>query len=150
VSAIDDLALEPLRISVPITATFLEAAQQLTDSGLSAIAVLGDDEEVAGLFGEDELLRGLFPGYLAELHHTSFIQDDLEGLVSRLAEIGSAPVRDHLRQPLVVDEATSATHIAELLLHSEVTVVAVVRDTEFVGMLSETAFCRALLRRFRS
>ena len=91
-SAIDELGLEPVPVSVPISATFAEAARRLTDSGLSAIAVLDDDGRVAGLFGEDELLRGLFPGYLAELHHTSFTQDDLEGLVSRLAEIASAPV----------------------------------------------------------
>ena len=124
-------------------------AVRLTDSGLSAIAVLDDDGRVAGLFGEDELLRGLFPGYLAELHHTSFTQDDLESLVSRLAEIGSAPVAGYLRAPLVVELETSATHIAELLLHSEVTVVAVVRKGVFAGMLSEAAFCRALLRRLR-
>lgn len=148
-SAIEDLGLQPVRASVAITATFGEAAGRLAESDLSAIAVLDQNERIVGLFGEDELLRGIFPAYLRELHHTAFVHDDSEGLVKRLAEIERAPVRDYLREPLVVDVATSATHVAELLLHSGVTVVALAREGRFAGMLSEAAFCRALLRRLR-
>ncbi len=123
-SAIEDLGLQPVRASVAITATFGEAAGRL------AIAVLDQNERIVGLFGEDELLRGIFPAYLRELHHTAFVHDDSEGLVKRLAEIERAPVRDYLREPLVVDVATSATHVAELLLHSGVTVVALASNAK--------------------
>jgi CBS domain-containing protein len=149
VTAVEDLALEPIDVSVALDATFLEAAERLVESGLPALAVVDGNRRVVGFFGEDELLRGVFPRYLGELRHTAFTMDDISSLADRLAEVGSQPVTDHLRQALVVDERSSATHLAELLLHHEVTAVALERDQRFAGMVTERDFCRKLLARCR-
>lgn len=146
-TALEDLGLVPVDVAVDERTTFVEAARRLVSSGIPAIAVLGAEGRVRGFFGEDEFLRGVFPRYLGELRHTAFTRDDIGWLAEHLAEVGDQPVTDHLRAPLVVDESSSATHLAELLLHHEVTAVAVARDGRFVGMVTERDFCRALLAR---
>lgn len=131
--------------SVPAGATFLDAAVALTSHPVSAVAVLGPDGEVVGVFGAEELLRGLFPRYLAELRHTAFAQDD-PALLARCAEqAGSQPVERHMKQPVTVDDDASATHVAERFLHCELDALPVVRDGRFVGMLGRSEFCRAVL-----
>jgi CBS domain-containing protein len=142
-----DLELELVDASVSVESTFLEAALRLTESGLPAIAVLDRERRVRGFFGEDEFLRGLFPRYLGELRHTAFTRDDIVALADHLENVAGQPVEQHLRKPIVVAADSSATHVAELLLHSDVTAVAVTRADRFAGMLTERDFCRALLRR---
>lgn len=146
-TALEDLGLEPVQVSVDAGATFLDAARRLVSSGLPSIAVVDGNGAAVGFFGEDELLRGIFPRYLGELRHTAFTRDDIGSLAEHLAEIGDQPVANHLRTPLVVDESSSATHLAELLLHHEVTAVALSRSGRFVGMITERDFCRALFSR---
>jgi CBS domain-containing protein len=147
VTPLGELGLEPVEVSVRTGATFLEAARELVASGLPVIPVLDDRGQVTGFFGEDEFLRGLFPRYLGELRHTAFTRDDLASLAEHFAEIEDQPVSAHLRTPLVVDEDSSATHLAELLLHHEVTAVALTRAGRFAGMVTERDLCDALLTR---
>jgi CBS domain-containing protein len=130
-------------------ATFLEAARTLVAQELSAIAVLDDERRVAGLFTHDDLLAGLFPGYLAELKHTAFLREDLDALAARAETAGDDPVTKHMRRPLTVDADASPAHVAERFLHCEWGAVAVVERDRFVGMLEEAAFCREILGRIR-
>jgi CBS domain-containing protein len=136
--------------SVPRTATFLEAARELGSHEVSAIAVLDEDEHVVGLFTHDDMLAGLFPGYLRELKHTAFLAADLDALAARAGQASAGPVTAHMRRPVTVDVATSAAHVAELFLHCEWGAIAVVERGRFVGMLEEAAFCRVILGRLRT
>ena len=130
--------------SVPRSATFGDAAQALCASGLSAVAVL-DERRVAGLFTEDDFLAGLFPRYLAELHHTAFAPEDLASAGERAREAAAEPVERHMRAPVTIEVDTSVLHAAEVFLHCEWGAVAVVDGGAFLGMLAQVEFCRRLL-----
>ncbi len=136
-----------LNVSVPRTATFLEAARELARQDLAAIAVVDEDERVVGLFTHDDMLKGLFPGYLPELRHTAFLKGDADTLAARLGKAGADPVTRHMREPVTVSLDTSAAHVAERFLHCEWGALAVVENDRYVGMVSEPDFCRAILRR---
>jgi CBS domain-containing protein len=135
---------------VPRNATFLEAARTLVSRELSAIAVLDDEQRVVGLFTHDDLLAGLFPGYLGELRHTAFLQEGLDALAARAETAGADLVGEHMRKPLTVDVDASAAHVAERFLHCEWGALAVVERERFVGMLAEPEFCRMILGRLRA
>jgi CBS domain-containing protein len=140
---LSDLPL--LDAAVARLATFREAAQTLCASGLSAIAVLDEQRRVVGLFTEDDFLAGLFPSYLAELHHTAFARDELEAASARAREAANEPVEQHMRPPVLIDAESSTLHAAEVFLHCEWGALAVVENERFVGMLVQVEFCRRLL-----
>ena len=133
--------------SVPEWATFLEAARRLAEHELAAIAVVDEADRVVGLFTQDDMLAGLFPGYLSELKHTAFLKEDLDALAGRAETAGGQPVTKHMRKPLTVDVEASAAHVAERFLHCEWGAVAVVENERFVGMLDQGEFCRTILAR---
>jgi CBS domain-containing protein len=133
--------------SVPRSATFLDAANALSEHEISAIAVLEDDGRVAGLFTNDDLLRGLFPRYLEQLKHTAFLEREPAALAARLENAAREPVVRHMRRPVTVEVDTTAMHVAERFLHCEWGAVAVVEKQRFLGMLEETAFCRVVMER---
>ncbi len=132
--------------SVPHTATFLEAARAFFGTGISAIAVLDPEQRVVGLFTDDDLLRGLFPGYLGDLHHTAFLQEEPEAVAARIGEASGEPVARYMREPIAVDVGASALHVAERFLHSPWGALAVVENERFVGMVDEVDFVETLMR----
>jgi CBS domain-containing protein len=145
VRIVSDIELVPA--SVPASATFREAAEALVSHPVTTIAVLDDGGVVVGLFGDSDLLAGLFPRYLAELRHTAFADDDA-GLLDELAQnVAGDPVGKHMHAPVVLDEQASATHAAERFLHCDFGALPVTRDGHFVGMLGRAELCRAVLAR---
>src|ERR687898_2676711 len=92
-----------LPVSVPGDATFLEAARLLLDAHTSAVAVVAPDGRVIGMFTDDDLLRGLFPRYLDELHHTAFLADRDEVLQASLQAAADEPCSRYMRQAETVD-----------------------------------------------
>ena len=139
--------IELMPASVRATATFGEAAAALRESRLPAIAVVDAEERVVGLFTDVDLLRGLFPAYLGELRHTTFLPDDPGALTRRAHEAATEPVTRHSRPPLVLELETSSTHAAERFLHCEEGAIPVVEGGRFVGMLPRAEFAVAMLRR---
>jgi CBS domain-containing protein len=137
--AVRDLPLSPA--SVPEDASFADAARELSARGMPAIAVLDAAGHVKGVFTQDSLLRGLFPGYLGDLHHTAFVDDDAERLSERARMIRDEPVTRHLTKCPTLEADTSHTHAAELFLHSGQAALPVVRSGRFVGMLAQGALC---------
>ena len=133
--------------AVPDSATFLEAARTLARYPVPAIAVVDPDGRVVGLFTEDDMLAGLFPGYLLELRHTAFLHEGLEALAARAETAGGDPVTRHMRDPMTVDAESSAAHVAERFLHCEWGALALVERERFVGMLDQGEFCRTILAR---
>jgi CBS domain-containing protein len=133
--------------SVAVSATFLEAALALCEAGVSAVAVVDEQQKVTGLFTEDDLVAGIFPRYLKELRHTAFTEDIQDALARRAREASTETVAQHLRAPVTLEIDTSATHAAEKFLHTQWGAVAVVDQGRFVGMLTQIDLARWMIER---
>jgi CBS domain-containing protein len=139
------LGVELVPASVRRTDRFATAAGELVRHPVATIAVVDEADRVVGLFSGEDLLRGLFPGYLADLHHTSFLTGEGPDLGEIGGRVADEPVERHMREAVVIDRDSSAPHIAERFLHCEVEALPVVSGDRFLGMLDRAAFCRRLL-----
>jgi CBS domain-containing protein len=140
-----DLKLFPSWVASGVS--FIEAVRVLLASETSAIAVLDEGERVVGVFTDDDLLRGLFPGYLQDLHHTAFLVDDAEALEGSAQAAAGQPVDRFMRKPVTVEIDAGVAHVVERFLHTPWGAVAVVEDGRFVGMVDQVAFARHLMNR---
>ncbi len=139
--------LELVDAAVPTTASFLDAARALYAARLSALAVVDAERRVAGLFTDDDLLRGLFPGYLENLRHTAFLEAETSALSAQVERSAAVPVVRHVQRPMTVDVGASEVHVAERFLHCPWGALAVVERERFVGMVEQVAFSAALMTR---
>jgi CBS domain-containing protein len=132
---------------VPRGATFGEAVERLFDARVPALAVLDDDRRLLGIVSELDVLRAVFPRYLAELRHTAFVEDDPLVLDERASAVRDRSVEELARRVEPLDADESETHAAERFLHSGEQALPVVEGTRFAGMLSMAALCHARLDR---
>jgi len=143
-----DLRDLPLvQASVRGDATFADAVSRLFEAQVPALAVLGSDERLLGVVSELDVLRAVFPGYLAELRHTAFLEDDPTGLDERARAVRSRPVSELARKVESLDGDDSETHAAERFLHLGEQALPVLEGTRYLGMLSIAALCHARLGR---
>lgn len=133
--------------SVPASATFAEAVSTLFEASVPAIAVVTESGAVAGLFGEGDLLRAVFPGYLRELRHTAFLPDDAAVLNELAEKVAFRPVGEFARPVEALTSDDSQTHAAERFMHSGEYALPVVDGGRFIGMLSIAALCHARVDR---
>jgi len=135
------------KAAVTIDGNVEEAARVLYASGLGAIAVL-DGDAVRGMFTEDDLLRAVFPRYLNELAHTAFLEND-EAVPATGDLARSALVTTVMRPAEPVELPASALDIAQRFLHSDAPALIAVELDAFAGVIDQTQFCKAILRRYR-
>jgi len=133
--------------SVLQTVPLAEAVAELFEARVPAIAVLDDVGRVLGILSEREVLRAVFPGYLAEIRHSAFLTDDASALDELAARARDRPVRDFMRTSEVLELSDSQIHAAERLMHSGDDALPVVDGDRFVGMLSVAGLCHARLDR---
>jgi CBS domain-containing protein len=138
--------MQLLPVSVRTDAGFLEAVRALLAAHSSAIAVVDRDDRVAGLFTDDDVLRGLFPRYLDELHHTAFLVDE-QALQASLEAVAGETVARYMREPVTVDIDAGASHVVERFLHTPWGAMAVVEAGRFVGMVGQLEFTDRLMER---
>jgi len=143
-----DLRDLPLvQASVADSATFGEAVSTLFAAQVPALDILAG-ERIVGILSEVDVLRAVFPGYLAELRHTAFVEDDPAALDERARAIRDRPVGELSRTVEVLDGDDSETHAAERFLHAGEQALPVVDENgRFLGMLSISALCHARLDR---
>ena len=144
-SGLRDLAL--VDASVQADATFGEAVAALLASRSPAIAVLDAETRPVGIFAESDLLRAVFPGYLAEMRHTSFLPDDSAALDEIARSVRDRPIGALARTSEVLRADDSQVHAAERLMHTGEDALPVVDGDRFLGMLSVAALCQARLDR---
>jgi CBS domain-containing protein len=135
-----------VRASVPESATFADAVAALFEAQVPALAILAGDR-VVGVISEIDVLRAVFPPYLAELRHTAFLDDDPATLDERARVVHDRPVGELARRVDVLDGDDSETHAAERFLHTGEQALPVVEHGRFLGMLSIAALCHARLDR---
>ena len=133
--------------SVLQTAPLAEAVAELFEARVAAIAVLDDAGRFLGILSERDVLRAVFPGYLAEIRHSAFLTDDASTLTELAARARDLPVRDFMRTSEVLELSDSQIHAAERLMHSSDDALPVVDGDRFVGMLSVAGLCHARLDR---
>ncbi|HYZ91450.1 MAG TPA: CBS domain-containing protein [Actinomycetota bacterium] len=136
-----------LPVAVEQGAPFLEAARTLLRAETSAIAVVASDRRVVGMFTDDDLLRGLFPGYLEELRHTAFLVENAGALQGSLEAAAGERVDRYTREAAMVEIDAGVAHVVERFLHTPWGTIAVVERGRFVGMVDQLDFIRALLER---
>jgi CBS domain-containing protein len=139
--------LELIDASVPHTAELAEAVAELFAARVPAVAVLDVERRVLGILSERDVLRAVFPGYLAEIRHTAFLPDDASALEELAARARGRSVRDFIRTSEVLDAADSQIHAAERLMHSGDDALPVAEEGRFIGMLSVAGLCHARLDR---
>jgi CBS domain-containing protein len=133
--------------SVRDSATFGEAVSRLFDAQVPAIAVVTAEGRLVGIVSELDMLRAVFPGYLAELRHTAFLEDDPAALDERARNVRDRTVGELARRVEALDGDESETHAAERFLHSGEQALPVVEGGRLLGMLSIAALCHARLDR---
>lgn len=126
-------------------APLAEAARGIY-AGVGAVAVVVGTK-VVGMITEDDVIRAIFPGYLAELTQTAFVQSD-DVTRPHVEGVGREPVRRFMREAEVVELPTSALDVAQRFLHSDAPALVAVREGRFAGVIDQTQFCRALLGRY--
>jgi CBS domain-containing protein len=133
--------------TVSESATCAEAVACLFDAQVPALAVVAADGRLVGVVSELDVLRAVFPGYLAELRHTAFLEDDPDALDARARAVHDRPVGELARKVEVLDGDESETHAAERFLHTGEQALPVVERGRLLGMLSIAALCHARLDR---
>jgi CBS domain-containing protein len=133
--------------SVSWQATFADAVKALFAAQVPAVAVLDDDRRVVGMLAERDVVAAVFPRYLAELRHTSFLPDDASALDERARRTRAEPVTTYAREVEALEAGESQTHAAERFMHTGEQALPVVEDGRFVGVLSMAALCHARLDR---
>lgn len=139
--------MDLIAVSVDEDALFLDAARLLLAAQTSALAVVDTANRVVGLFTDDDLLRGLFPGYLGDLRHTAFLVDEGEPLQASAAVIARETVARYMRNPVTVEIDAAPAHVVERFLHTPWGALAVVEGGRFVGIVGQLQFIERLLER---
>ena len=127
---------------------FADAARELCRRRIAAVAVVDGGGAVVGMLTDDDLLRGVFPGYLEALTHTAFLTDDGDPFAPHLATAAATPASEHMRAAETVEVDASPLHVAERFLHSDSGALVAVDGGTFVGILDQAEFCRAILGRY--
>jgi CBS domain-containing protein len=140
-----DMQLVPA--SVGTDAAFLDAVRTLLEAHSSAIAVVDHEDRVVALFTDDDLLRALFPQYLAELRHTAFLVNEAQALRASIGAAAAEPVSRYTRPPVTVEIDASDAHVVERFLHTPWGAIAVVEAGRFVGIVGQLEFTERLMER---
>jgi CBS domain-containing protein len=127
------------------------AARKLLDGHLRALPVANARGRFAGVFGEREFLRALFPGYLGELKSAAFLTAELDEAIERRAGAGREPVREFMTTDHVdVPAAASDMQIAEVFMHHRVLILPVIDNGAVVGVIDRQAFFEEMAGKFLS
>ena len=125
------------------------AVQRVLESGLPALPVVDAEQHFVGIFGEREFLAAVFPGYLKELRGTKYLRRALDEALEIRGEARTEPVSRHMTTDHVdVGTDFSDVQVAELFLHHRVLVVPVVAGGRVEGVITRTAFFRAVAADF--
>jgi predicted transcriptional regulator len=103
------------KISVQPDTTAREVTMKIISSGLAAMPVVGDSQEILGVVSENAILDAIREG------------QDLENILASKIMVPA---------PVIADAGTSTDDLMNLLLKSCCSVVMVVKDKKYVGVVS--------------
>jgi CBS domain-containing protein len=115
-----------------------EAAALLAERGFTALPVVDDQGELAGLVGEAELLRGRLPQDPRWLVH---------GEPAQPRQVAAEVVAQvMLEQPVIVTPNTDLAEVADLMLEHGVRSVLVVHERHLAGIVTRRDMLRSISR----
>jgi CBS domain-containing protein len=147
----DSIVRDALREVEPLSVgdTVGRAARRVVESGLPALPAVDPNGRFAGIFGEREFMRALFPGYMAELSSSAMISRSMDEAIDRRIECALETIERYLTEDaVVVDDDWSDTHLAELFLHHRVLVVPVATAGRIHSVITRGDYFEALVGRF--
>lgn len=103
------------KISVELDTTAREVAMKIISSGLAAMPVIGEAQEVLGVVSENAILDAIREGV------------DLECVPASKLMVPA---------PIIADATTPTDELINLLLKSCCSIVVVVKDKKYVGVVS--------------
>jgi CBS domain-containing protein len=127
----------------------MDAVRRIVASGLPALPVVDDRDELCGIFGEREFMSALFPGYVSELGHAGFVPRKLNDALEKRAACATEPVGKYMNtEHIDVGENFSDVEVAEIFLHHRVLILPVTRDRQPVAVITRSDFFHRLAEAF--
>ena len=136
--------IEPLAADEPVGS----ATRKVLDSGLPALPAIDEDGNFAGIFGEREFMKALFPGYMDTLSSAAMIKRTIDETIDRRTGCAEEPIRDYLTTDhVVVEDEYSDTNLAELFLHHRVLIIPIATEGRVHAVVTRADFFRVLASR---
>ncbi|MCO5314925.1 MAG: CBS domain-containing protein [Solirubrobacterales bacterium] len=136
--------VEPLHDSDPVG----YAARRVVESGLPALPVVDGKGRYAGLFGEREYMRAVFPAYVGTLSSARMIRRSLDDTIEPRMSSQEDPIRTYLTtDPVLLEDDYSDAELAETFLHHRVVVVPVATEGEIHSVVTRNEFFLELYNR---
>jgi CBS domain-containing protein len=124
------------------------AARRLVDAGLPGLPAVEPDGSFAGIFGEREFMRALFPGYVGELGSSAMIKRSIDQTIDRRLNCKLEPIRSYLTTDHVaVDDDHADTQLAEIFLHHRVLIIPVTTSGRVHAIVTRSDFFAALVEK---
>jgi CBS domain-containing protein len=146
----DSIVNRTLREIEPLPADELigRAARRLVDAGLPALPAVEPDGSFAGIFGEREFMRALFPGWVGELASSAMISRSIDETIERRDSCREEPIRRYLTTDhVMVEDDYSDTQLAELFLHHRVLIIPIATEGRVHAVVTRADFFRALVEK---
>jgi CBS domain-containing protein len=125
------------------------AALRVVEAGLPALPAVETDGSFAGIFGEREFMKALFPGYVSELASARMVSRSMDEAIDRRLHCANESIRKHLTtEAVVVEDGYSDTQLAELFLHHPVLIIPVATRGRVHALVTRHDFFKTLVTRF--
>jgi CBS-domain-containing membrane protein len=126
-----------------------DAVRTIVESGLPALPVLDEKDELHGVFGERELIGALFPGYFQELRSARFVPHSIDEVIEQRLACRHDPVSEYANtEQIAAGPDWSDAQLAETFLHHRVLIVPILDEQGRVeGLVTRSDFFKALVER---
>ena len=130
-------------------ASVRDAVAAIVAADVAELPVVDVDGVLHGIFGEQEFIAALFPGYLRQLGYAGFVPRSLDEALEKRAICADEPVREYMNTDFAaVGEDFSDTQLAEIFLHHRVLIVPIVDGGRVSGIITREDFVRVLGERW--
>ncbi len=123
-----------------------DALKVLMDTKMSGLPVIDADGTLAGVFTEKEILKAIIPVYVEQVGVFVYGEDS-KTEIKKLAQLDRFLVRDLMRKEVpTVEEDTSLTEAAKIMLTKSERRIIVLKDKKPVGVVTRYDLVRELAR----
>ena len=143
----DSIARATIREITPLSTSDRvgAAAKRLIDEGLPALPAIDAKGKFAGIFGEREFMKALFPAYVDTLGSAAMVRRTLDETIERRSDCIGFEVGDHLTTDhVVVEDEYSDTQLAEIFLHHRVLIAPIATKGKVHALITRGDFFRVL------